>query len=84
MVPFRARFNAVINDIYEIFINFKDVKTSFCTFTMLFTMICINYRSVSVGRERSAPPPKGLYLLKTRIYALVNTCRGSFQSCLKL
>ena len=58
MVPFRARFNAVINDIYEIFINFKDVKTSFCTFTMLFTMICINYRSVSVGRERSAPPQK--------------------------
>ena len=54
------------------FIDINDVQ--------IFTMICINYRSVGVGRKLKAYANKkrfGMYLLKMRSYASVNTCKES-------
>ena len=49
-------------------------------------MLCINFgRGMSDGSEKR-PLPKILWSvsIKTRTFAAVNTCYGSFKSCLKL
>ena len=46
----------------------------------IITMICINDRFVNIGRSEERPQTKMFWSIstKTRTYASVNSCKGSF------